>query len=197
MARSRRVLTTFAGIRVAGATRTDWRAGELRLLPHQHDFGRALRNAAPVAALDFLEAPRIAARRHQQQFAAVEPPLRDIEAGDSASQPGCTVNAKPSRSRCSPSVSVQTGGYRPRAIAQVPATCSGGFGGAARGGRLQKQHADAGRRRFVHSALDFAEFHQGLAVGIDRKRMSFSGNFQPRHAAPAEKGCRNWRRTRP
>ena len=55
---------------------------DLDLLPHQHDRIGAFRQAAPGAVVDLLEAPRIAARRHQHQFAAIQPPLREIEPRD-------------------------------------------------------------------------------------------------------------------
>src|SRR4029079_7675590 len=79
MARSRRVLTKFAGIRVAGATRTDWRACESRLLRHQRDLVSVVRQTAPGRPVNLLEAPRIAAGRHQHQLVAIDTPLREID----------------------------------------------------------------------------------------------------------------------
>ena len=38
-------------------------------------------------------------------------------------------------------------------------------------GRLQEQNTDAGSRRLIHPGLDFAEFHQRPAVGVEQEQV--------------------------
>ena len=62
-------------------------------------------------------------------------------------------------------------------IAQSPANCSGGLGAARCRRILQKQHADARRRRLEDAVFDLAELDEGSAARIEQIKQIISGNF--------------------